>query len=186
MAAYGASLFGWLKAYTFPTESEFSDEAFARRALQQFLGGLVRSGTTTAVAYTTALPSTADILFEEAAKLNSSELVNKVGEPSSMTLDELRALAEEELAAHDVNVSAWTAAQAELTPRAWGDMQKFMQPEFEARQIPVGLLYPHRHGKGDSRSVSTVGAQVSPRQGAQRRRRLSIQYCPIHSDQRGI
>ena len=58
----------------------------------------------------------------------------------------------EELAAHDVNVSAWTAAQAELTPRAWGDMQKFMQPEFEARQIPVGLLYPHRHGKGDCRS----------------------------------
>ena len=37
--------------------------------------------------------------LEEAAKLNSSELVNKVGEPSSMTLDELRALAEEELAA---------------------------------------------------------------------------------------
>ena len=59
----------------------------------------------------------------------------------------------EELAAHDINVSAWTAAEADrLAPRAWGDMQKFMQPEFEARHIPVDLLFPHRHGKGDCRS----------------------------------
>ena len=70
IASYGGSLFEWLTEYTFPTEAEFRDETFARNALRQFLGAMLEAGTTTAIAFTTAIDSTTDLLFEEAAKLN--------------------------------------------------------------------------------------------------------------------
>ena len=63
IASYGAQLLEWLEKYTFVEEQKFADPAHAARNAEFFLDELARNGTTTAVAYCSAHPGSADALF---------------------------------------------------------------------------------------------------------------------------
>ena len=60
IASCGAQLLEWLEKYTFVEEQKFADPAHAARNAAFFLDELARNGTTTAVAYCTAHPASAE------------------------------------------------------------------------------------------------------------------------------
>jgi guanine deaminase len=70
IASYGAQLLEWLQKYTFVEEQKFADPAHAARNAEFFLDELARNGTTTAVAYCTAHPVSAQALFAAAHARN--------------------------------------------------------------------------------------------------------------------
>lgn len=70
VAAYGDKLLEWLDNYVFPSESNYSDNAVAKKELNFFLDQLARNGTTTAVSYGPLFYSASDIFFEELEKRN--------------------------------------------------------------------------------------------------------------------
>ena len=71
IASYGAQLLEWLEKYTFVEEQKFADPGHAARNAEFFLDELARNGTTTAVAYCTAHPASAEALFAAAHKRNA-------------------------------------------------------------------------------------------------------------------
>jgi guanine deaminase len=71
IASYGAQLLEWLEKYTFVEEQKFADPVHAARNAEFFLDELARNGTTTAVAYCTAHPASAEALFAAAHKRNA-------------------------------------------------------------------------------------------------------------------
>jgi guanine deaminase len=71
IASYGAQLLEWLEKYTFVEEQKFADPAHAARNAKFFLDELARNGTTTACAYCTAHPGSAEALFTAAHKRNA-------------------------------------------------------------------------------------------------------------------
>src|SRR5271156_5510142 len=86
IASYGAQLLEWLEKYTFVEEQKFADPQHAARNAKFFLDELARNGTTTAVAYCTAHPASADALFAAAHKRNvgmiaGNAVMNRNGPP---------------------------------------------------------------------------------------------------------
>jgi guanine deaminase len=86
IASYGAQLLEWLEKYTFVEEQRFADPAHAARNAEFFLDELARNGTTTALAYCTAHPGSADALFAAAHKRNvgmvaGNAIMNRNGPP---------------------------------------------------------------------------------------------------------
>jgi len=70
IASYGAQLLEWLEKYTFVEEQKFADAAHAARNAEFFLDELARNGTTTACAFCTAHPGSAEALFAAAHERN--------------------------------------------------------------------------------------------------------------------
>jgi guanine deaminase len=66
IASYGAQLLEWLEKYTFVEEQKFADPEHASRNAEFFLDELARNGTTTACAYGSAHPQSAEALFAAA------------------------------------------------------------------------------------------------------------------------
>jgi guanine deaminase len=86
IASYGAQLLEWLEKYTFVEEQKFADREHAARNAEFFLDELFRNGTTTACAYCTAHPVSADALFTAAGKRNAgviagNSVMNRNGPP---------------------------------------------------------------------------------------------------------
>jgi guanine deaminase len=86
IASYGAQLLEWLEKYTFVEEQKFADPAHAARNAEFFLDELARNGTTTACAYCTAHPVSAEALFAAAHKRNAgmiagNAIMNRNGPP---------------------------------------------------------------------------------------------------------
>ena len=86
IASYGAQLLEWLEKYTFVEEQKFADPAHAARNAEFFLDELARNGTTTACAYCTAHPASAEALFTAAHKRNvgmiaGNAVMNRNGPP---------------------------------------------------------------------------------------------------------
>jgi guanine deaminase len=86
IASYGAQLLEWLEKYTFVEEQKFADPAHAARNAEFFLDELARNGTTTACAYCTAHPISAEALFVAAHKRNAgmiagNAVMNRNGPP---------------------------------------------------------------------------------------------------------
>jgi guanine deaminase len=86
IASYGAQLLEWLEKYTFVEEQKFADPAHAARNAEFFLDELARNGTTTALAYCTAHPDSADALFAAARRRNAgmiagNAIMNRNGPP---------------------------------------------------------------------------------------------------------
>ena len=86
IASYGAQLLEWLEKYTFVEEQKFADPAHAARNAEFFLDELARNGTTTALAYCTAHPGSADALFAAAHRRNAgmiagNAIMNRNGPP---------------------------------------------------------------------------------------------------------
>ncbi len=71
IASYGAQLLEWLEKYTFVEEQKFGDPKHAAANAEFFLDELARNGTTTAVAYCSAHPVSADALFSAAHRRNA-------------------------------------------------------------------------------------------------------------------
>jgi guanine deaminase len=78
IAAYGEQLLEWLNQYIFPTESKFSNKAYAQQVASFFLDELLKNGTTTALVFTAVFPASADAFFEEASRRNLRMIAGKV------------------------------------------------------------------------------------------------------------
>jgi guanine deaminase len=86
IASYGAQLLEWLEKYTFVAEQKFADPQYAAHNAEFFLDELARNGTTTALAYCTAHPASAEALFTAAHKRNAgmiagNSVMNRNGPP---------------------------------------------------------------------------------------------------------
>jgi guanine deaminase len=66
IGAPAEGLLPWLENYTFPHESRFSDEAYARGVADFFLDELARHGVTTALTFSTSHPQSVDAFFAAA------------------------------------------------------------------------------------------------------------------------
>ena len=66
LAAPGADLLDWLKRFTFPEESKYSDEDYAATAAEVFLDRLLAHGTTSALVFCSVHRTCADVLFAAA------------------------------------------------------------------------------------------------------------------------
>ena len=78
IASYGEQLLEWLKKYTFPEESRFSDKKFATSVASFFLDELVKNGVTTASVFCTSHPNSVDAFFEESSKRDLRMIAGKV------------------------------------------------------------------------------------------------------------
>lgn len=78
IAAFGAQLLDWLNTYTFPTERQYADKAFASSVAKVFLNECLRNGITTSCVYCTVFPQSVDALFEEAERLGMRIAAGKV------------------------------------------------------------------------------------------------------------
>lgn len=78
VASYAANLLEWLNTYTFVAEQKFADEQHAEFIAERFLDELIRQGTTTAVAYCSVHPQSADAYFRAAEQRNMRMLGGKV------------------------------------------------------------------------------------------------------------
>ena len=61
-----SGLLPWLENYTFPQEARFADPVHAQNLAKAFLDELLRHGVTTALAFATSHPQSAEALFEAA------------------------------------------------------------------------------------------------------------------------
>jgi guanine deaminase len=78
IASYAANLLEWLNTYTFIEEQRFSQQGHAGAIASAFFDELVRHGTTTAVAYCSVHPESADAYFAEAERRNMLMIGGKV------------------------------------------------------------------------------------------------------------
>ncbi len=78
VASYAANLLEWLNTYTFVAEQKFADEQHAEFIAERFLDELLRHGTTTAVAYCSVHPQSADAYFRAAQHRGMRMLGGKV------------------------------------------------------------------------------------------------------------
>lgn len=78
IASWGAQLLDWLNTYTFPEEAKFADAGHAQRIAGLFMDELARHGTTTACAYCSVHPGSADAYFAAAASRNMRMIGGKV------------------------------------------------------------------------------------------------------------
>ena len=78
VGAYGEQLLSWLNTYTFPTEIQFKDKAYASEIAKFFVNELLKNGTTTALVFCTVHPESVDALFEAAEKHQMRLIAGKV------------------------------------------------------------------------------------------------------------
>ena len=78
IAAYGEQLLEWLETYTFPTERQFKDKAYANKIAKFFINELLKNGTTSALVFGTVHPESVDALFEKASTVNMRLIAGKV------------------------------------------------------------------------------------------------------------
>ena len=78
IASWGAQLLDWLNTYTFPEEARFREQGHAPAMADAFLDLLTAHGTTTAVAFCSVHPQSADALFTAALARNMAMVAGKV------------------------------------------------------------------------------------------------------------
>ncbi len=78
IASWGAQLLDWLNTYTFPEESRFGQQGHAPAMAEHFLDLLLAHGTTTAAAFCSVHPQSAEALFAAATSRNMAMVAGKV------------------------------------------------------------------------------------------------------------
>ncbi|RQP04971.1 MAG: guanine deaminase [Paracoccus sp. BP8] len=78
IASWGAQLLDWLNTYTFPEESRFAQQGHAPLMAEKFLDLLLSHGTTTAVAFCSVHPQSAEALFQAAEARGMAMVAGKV------------------------------------------------------------------------------------------------------------
>ncbi len=67
IASWGARLIEWLETYTFPEEMRLADPAYAAKIAKRYFDLILSNGITTAAAYATSAPESAEAFFFEAS-----------------------------------------------------------------------------------------------------------------------
>lgn len=78
VASWGRQLLDWLDGYVFPEEARFVDPGHAQAMATRFLDLLCAHGTTTAVAYCSVHPASAEAYFDAAAARDMRMIGGKV------------------------------------------------------------------------------------------------------------
>lgn len=78
VGSWAPDLLTWLNQYTFVAEQRFADPVHAGRIASAFFDELIRQGTTTAAAYCSVHPASAEAFFAGAAKRNMAVAGGKV------------------------------------------------------------------------------------------------------------
>lgn len=78
IASWGKRLIDWLNGYTFPEEMRFGDPVYAAAVASDYLDLLIANGITSASAYCTIHPESADALFTAAARRGMRMTAGKV------------------------------------------------------------------------------------------------------------
>lgn len=78
IASWGTQLLDWLQTYTFPEEARFDDRDHAARMAGAFLDLLTAHGTTSAVAFCSVHPQSAEALFTAAQARDMALIAGKV------------------------------------------------------------------------------------------------------------
>ena len=78
IASWGKRLIDWLNGYTFPEEMRFGDPAYAGAVAADYLDLLIANGITSASAYCTIHPESADALFTAAERRGMRMTAGKV------------------------------------------------------------------------------------------------------------
>jgi guanine deaminase len=78
IASYGAQLLEWLTKYTFVEEQKFKDQEHCASNARFFFDELLRNGTTTAVAFCSVHPQSAEAFFAESERRGTLMLGGKV------------------------------------------------------------------------------------------------------------
>lgn len=78
MGMYGKQLLDWLNDYTFPAEEAFASHQHALEVARFFIRELLKSGTTTCMAYATVHSESVTALFSVASAYNMRILAGKV------------------------------------------------------------------------------------------------------------
>lgn len=78
IGSYASDLLEWLNTYTFVEEQKFTDKTHSSRIASRFFDELIRHGTTTASAYCTVHPQSADAYFAEAERRGMLMIGGKV------------------------------------------------------------------------------------------------------------
>lgn len=78
VGAYGEQLLEWLNTYTFPTELQFEEKAYADQIAHFFVNELLKNGTTTALVFCTVHPQSVNALFEAAERHHMRLIAGKV------------------------------------------------------------------------------------------------------------
>lgn len=77
VGSYAANLLEWLNTYTFVEEQRFDDPVHAARIATAFFDELIRHGTTSAAAYCSVHPGSAEAFFTEAERRNMGVIGGK-------------------------------------------------------------------------------------------------------------
>ena len=78
LGAHGEQLLDWLNRYTFPAELSFSDPQVCQEAAGLFVRSCVSNGVTTAAAWSTVHPQSAEALFQAASQAGMRMVTGKV------------------------------------------------------------------------------------------------------------
>lgn len=78
IASPGLQLLEWLESYTFPAEARFADRAHCEEVAEFFADQLIAHGVTTACAYATVHPGSAEALFRAALARDLRVITGKV------------------------------------------------------------------------------------------------------------
>ncbi|MHA7875839.1 guanine deaminase [Roseivivax sp.] len=78
IASWGAQLLDWLNGYTFPAELRYADPDHAAAMASEFYDLILSHGTTTAVAFCSVHPASAEAYFAEAERRGMRMLGGKV------------------------------------------------------------------------------------------------------------
>lgn len=78
IASHGAQLLDWLTTYAFVEEQKFADPAHVARVASFFFDELLSNGTTTAAAFCSVHPQSAEGFFAESARRNTRMIGGKV------------------------------------------------------------------------------------------------------------
>jgi len=74
----GVPLLDWLDRYALPEEARFGDHAHAAAVAREFVSGLTRSGTTTALVFGSHFASAVDLLFQETDRVGLRTVAGQV------------------------------------------------------------------------------------------------------------
>ncbi|MFQ5759071.1 MAG: guanine deaminase [Candidatus Bathyarchaeia archaeon] len=77
MGRSGFHLQDWLNNFVFPAEEKLEDPAVAQDTATRFFAALLRSGTTTAMIFSSNFEEATDIAFEEAARVGIRAIIGK-------------------------------------------------------------------------------------------------------------
>ena len=112
-------LLPWLDNFTFPHESRFVDEAYAKEVATVFLDELQRNGVTTALTFATSHPSSVDALFE-ASKARGLRMITGKVLQDRHSPDGVRDLTEQSLIDTEALINRWHGVDRlgyAITPR---------------------------------------------------------------------